>query len=40
MPISRFSSQSSGNGYENFSANAALSATQSNDAPRISTFFF
>jgi len=40
MPISRFSSQRSGNGYENFFANAALSRSLSNEAPRISTFFF
>jgi hypothetical protein len=40
IPISRFTSQSSGNGYWNFLANAALSSTQSNDAPRISVFFF
>jgi hypothetical protein len=40
MPISRFSSQSSGKGYENFFAKAALSRSLSNDAPRISVFRF
>jgi hypothetical protein len=40
IPISRFSSQSSGNGKENFSANLALSGGVSKEAPRISTFRF
>jgi hypothetical protein len=39
-PMSRRTSQSSGNGYWNFFANAALSSTVSKDAPRISVFFF
>ena len=39
-PISRRTSQSSGNGQPNFFANAAFSSTESNETPRISTFFF
>jgi len=33
-------SESSGNGYSNFFANAAFSATVSKETPRISVFFF
>jgi len=40
IPISRFVSQSSGNGKENFFANAAFSSTVSNETPKISAFFF
>lgn len=40
IPISRFTSHSSGKGYLNFFANSALSSTQSNEAPKISVFFF
>ncbi len=39
-PIARVSSHSSGNGYWNFVAKAALSSTQSKEAPKISVFFF
>jgi hypothetical protein len=40
IPISRFTSQRIGNGNSNFFANAALSSIVSNEAPRISVFFF
>jgi hypothetical protein len=39
-PISRRTSQRSGNGKSNFFANAAFSSTVSNETPRISAFFF
>jgi len=38
--MSRRTSQRSGNGNWNFFANAALPSTVSNEAPRISVFFF
>jgi len=38
--MSRRTSLRSGNGNENFFANAALSSTVSKEAPRISVFFF
>jgi len=39
MEIERSVSQSSGNGKRNFSANLALSSTESSDTPRICAFF-
>jgi len=40
IPISRFTSHSSGNGNENFFAKAAFSDGVSNEIPQISAFFF
>jgi len=39
MPILRSVSHSSGNGKRNFSANLALSSTESKETPRICAFF-